>query len=366
MSSEPARLRIAALGQPRVVALRAHEGMSSLSRWHARVLWRDVGIDLGAMVGEVAALELADMDGSTRALERIIDRVGYVGPARDGWHAYELELVDFVWPLTLGSGYCIHQERTAQQVVAETLRAAGVDTARVVWRLGARYAQRVQCVQYGESDWAFVERVLADDGIAYWFEDGDRGQLLVLGDGVGAHEPIGGVRGPFADGAGTRAAQAAVHELRRVDRMTPEAVFVRDHDLRHPELPVDGAAGHGDLEHFELPSGLLVAEAAAARAAVRLQQLQRDAVRAVARTSCIRFEPGRLAQVDGVPDDLLEGEWLVAEVEHAVQPADRDAEATAYGAQVVLVPSSLDGRARPFRPAAPSGARAFTASRRPR
>lgn len=351
MRVDTASLHGPSFADARLIALAGREGMSTLSRWQARVLSPDVDIDLERAVGEAVSLVLGDADGSTRTLELLVAEAWYEGPARDGLHLYELTLVDFVWPLGLRSGYRNFVAQTPQQVVDLVLRDAGLAASRVEWRLRGRYVQRPQCVQYGESDWGFVERLLAEEGISYWFEHGDPGVRLVLGDDTSAHSDIQGVRVPFDEGDGMRGVQAAVHGVVRVERMAPEAVAVRDFDLRQPEVPVDGGAGSGSLEHFHFPAGVLVAEAAAARAAVRLDQLRRDACALEAESSCVRFEPGRWAQIDGVHDDLAEGRWLVTDVEHELRLADRSGgDAVAYRARVTLVPREIGGQPHVHRP----------------
>lgn len=96
--------------------------------------------------------------------------MAYEGAIPSG-HRYVLSLSSFASPLTLRAGYRMFVDKSANEIVAAVLRDAGIADDQVVWRLSERYPRRPQCVQNGETGWAFVERPLADEGIAYWFDD---------------------------------------------------------------------------------------------------------------------------------------------------------------------------------------------------
>jgi type VI secretion system secreted protein VgrG len=91
---------------------------------------------------------------------------------------------------------------------------------------------------------------------------------------------------------------------------------LRDVDVQRPAVPVDGEAGQGALEVFEYPSNLVIPEAAAARAKVRLQQLRRHAATLSAQSANARLRAGRVVEVTGAADDCFSGKFLITRVEH--------------------------------------------------
>ena len=191
------------LGVCRVVHVRGLESMNALPSWTADVLADEADVDLDSLGLARATLRLADDgDGPPREIPLVVTHAAYDGPYRDE-HRYVLELSADTWPLTLRSGYRIFQHKTTQEIIDEVLRDAGVPPTHLVWRLGGRYARRVQCVQYDESEWMFIERLLADEGISYWFDAHEGEPRIVFGDAPGSHEGIlGEVRVPFADASG--------------------------------------------------------------------------------------------------------------------------------------------------------------------
>ena len=196
-------------------------------------------------------------------------------------------------------------------IVDQVLRDAGVPAAQVVWRLSGEYETRLHTTQYGESDWAFVERMLAEEGVSYWFDFlDDQHPILVFGDDPASHEGMpGGTKLPFQD-AGGLVGPRHLSRLEIEQRLTTTAVQVRDYDVRAPDVYLDGKAGEGAFEHFEYPARVLTTRGAEQRAKVRLQQHERLKVLARGVCDCVRVQPGRVVELgEGVGERaLLAGE----------------------------------------------------------
>ncbi len=324
----------------RILRARGIEAVSALSRWELRILSADPDVDVEGIVGASIALRLVDeAEGTQRDMALIISDAAYVGEGRDGSH-YDLELGPPEGLLAHRSGYRIFLDKTTKEIVAEVLQDAGIAAGQVVWRLSAPYEKRLHCVQYDETEWSFIERLLAEEGISYWFEFDDSDKLvLVLADDKSAYEGIrGSVVVPYRDPSGA-VAYRHFFELGFTEAMTVTKVSVRDYDVRAPDVHVDGSAGTGDLEHFEYPANVLTQAAADARAKARLEQLQRFKLRGEGRSDCIRIQPGRVVEVSDCVDGWMNARYLVVEVEHTIdEPAPNDSTSRAYQNRAVLVP----------------------------
>ncbi|UQA63176.1 type VI secretion system Vgr family protein [Polyangium aurulentum] len=350
---EQAALACGALGDVTIVEARGIEAMSALPRWTVDVLSADPQLDLEALLWEPATLGLRDDLGGMREIPLLVTEARYGGAYRDG-HRYRLTLGVAAAALELRSGYRIFQDLTTQEIVARVLDDAGIATTDISFRLAGQYAVRTYCVQYGETEWAFLSRLLADEGINVWFDEKeDGGPLIVFGDAPTSHASIdGGMTLRFEDGSGMITTASAFFALERVAEMCHERVHVLDFDPRRPAVPTEGVAGEGALEYFEFPANVLHAEAAGARARSRLEQLQRLRVHLRGQSTCARLKPGRVVRIEGA-DEMFEGEFLLVEIEHQLLQASRNAagEARPYTNRALLVPHARD---RSFRPAPPS------------
>ncbi|MFO0590348.1 MAG: type VI secretion system tip protein TssI/VgrG [Polyangiaceae bacterium] len=335
----------------RLVLARGEEGMNRLSRWQVTFLTADVGLPLDSAIGAQAVLRLLDhREGSTRSIGLVVTDIAYEGAERGG-HRYVVDLAPFEHRLTLRAGYRVCLDKGTLPIVSDVLKDAGVPAGNIVPRLSGAYKSRVQCVQYNESDWGFVERLLADEGISYWFDyDDGKGGTLVLGDDPAAHDGVAPPTiFPFEDATGL-VHLASFHALEIEDVLVPTAVHVRDYDIRQPGVYIEGRSGTGPLEHFEYPACVADEEAAKVRASVRLDQLRRLETVARGATGSVRVQPGRVLDVAGCSDDSLNGRYLVIGVTHRFSRGYQQAEqATRYENHVSMVPAET----RAFRPEVP-------------
>ena len=351
MTALAVRLFCEALSDCPVVALSGHEAMDALSSWVVRVRVADE-IDARAALRTPALIVLVDADeGTERRIRLLVTEVrGELGRGRD--RVIELHLADPPALLEQRGGYRIFQEKITEQIVAEILKTAGIPAAALLPRLSDAYPLRTQCVQFAESEWAFIERLLSEDGISYWFDTSPEGEHhILLGDSAGAHDGLeGGATLPYLGALGSLKPNArGFTTLEWAEQVVTDRVELRDFDVRHPDVYLDGKAGDGPLAYFEYPAFVLTLEAAAQRAQRRLEQLGRDRISVQGETDCVRVQPGRLLEITGAGDALFDQHMLVTAVEHRFAEALRDGgDSIPYGNRVTLRPrKGGDGEARP-------------------
>lgn len=353
--NEQAILFCAPLGRVLVARLEGTEALNALPRFVVHVVGEDPEVDLDQVERARAELILRSGDGDhesgARRLDLMVEHVAYLGSGRDG-HRFRLDLTHRASLLLLRSDYRVFQKMSTRDIVEKVLGEVGIQHQ---FRLGARYSERRYCVQYGESYWGFLTRLLAEDGINYWFEVDESGQgVMVLGDWWISHDAaFGGDAFLFDDGAGDRPVNS-FHSLERTETLAHDRAQVRDYDVRQPDVFVEGTSGDGPLEYFEYPALVPHNEAATARAQVRLEQLCSGTVQLIGETACVRLVSGRRLFLEGASDEDLTGESLIVGLEHRVTQAGQGAgQASAYVCRATLVPVRED---RMFRPAIPTSA----------
>lgn len=349
---EQAMLSCESLGTVQVVRAHGVESMNAVPGWSFDVLSSDASVDLEGLLWAPVSVGLGDPNGGVREIRLQVTEAAYTGAHRDG-HRYRVVLGAMTTPLEKRFGHRIFQDLTAHEIAVKLLDGAGIAAADLSLRLAGQYAKRTYTVQYGETEWGFLTRLLADDGINYWFDQTEDGApLLVFGDAPTSHPSIeGDMTVRFEDTSGLVAPASAFSRLKRVAEMAHDRAQVLDFDVRHPSVPIEGIAGDGALEYFEFPANVLHSEAARARAKVRLEQLRRFQLRLEGQSSCARLQPGRVVRIEGAADDAFKGDFLIVEVEHHVRQATRNAaEGSPYSNRVLMVPFETD---RAFRPALP-------------
>lgn len=135
--------------------------------------------DVQTLLGKTATVEL-NVAGSKRFFHGIVNSVTELGATNDGGsNLYNLTLVPKLWLMSLSAHNRIFEAKTVVDVVKEVAAAYGESLD--AGKLGA-YPKREIITQFGESDLDFVQRLLAEEGIAYYFKHGNGSCTWVLID----------------------------------------------------------------------------------------------------------------------------------------------------------------------------------------
>ena len=212
----------------------------------------------------------------------------------------------------------IFQQKSIPEIVQQVL-----DEGQVKYdaRLQGSYPPRDYCVQYRESDFDFVSRLLEEAGIFYFFRHTQDAHELVLGDAPSVHTPILGEPAiAFRDPAGMTADEECVFEFTGKMEVLPGAVALRDFDFVRPslDLTVDSQASDGDtaLEVYDYPGKYEDPGLGKNVALVRLEELRAPAQVARGQTVSRRLETGCTFQLTGHAEPELNQDYLLLSVTH--------------------------------------------------
>ncbi len=119
-----------------------------------------------SILGAAGVLTM-NAQGGARRVQGIVSRVA-VAAVDEEKHlsTYVVRLVPRLWTLGIRKNSRIFQDRTVLEIVTEVLDGAGVAHA---WRVAGRHGKRPYSVQYHETDLDYVARLLAEEGIYYFF-----------------------------------------------------------------------------------------------------------------------------------------------------------------------------------------------------
>lgn len=148
-------LRVPSLGDPiSVSSFRGHEELSALFRFDIRLTSPDLdGALAAALLDAPASLIFHDADGATRAVHGLIARAASHGRFLNDRQSVQITLVPALWRLRRRRTRRIFQERSTLEIAAILFTEWGV-TGRVAVERAT--PKRDYCVQYDESDYAFL------------------------------------------------------------------------------------------------------------------------------------------------------------------------------------------------------------------
>jgi type VI secretion system secreted protein VgrG len=162
-----------------VTAYYGEEFVSCLFHYRIELRSTNPAIDLRSLTGQSACLEIALTGGQSRFVHGVIGRASQTG-IDAGAALYALELRPWLWLLTMNADCRIFQNLSTPDIVRSVF--SGLGFTAFADRLESPYQPREYCVQYGETSFDFVARLLEEEGIFYFFEHTQQGHTLVLAD----------------------------------------------------------------------------------------------------------------------------------------------------------------------------------------
>ena len=337
-------------------------------------LFSVVGFKLTERLSEVfqGHLELASTDPSIQAaeiLEQPVDLViwqdsmplrrftGVVnefvrGDAGHRRTRYELIIQPPLWRLGLMHNSRIFQTQGTDTIVRTLLEERGIIDS--IFDLKRTPEQREYCVQHRESDLAFLERLAAEEGWHYRYEqgsvDGDTQSALIIADHHGDAPKL--EPAAYNAKAGGSTQRPAVYRFRYEERVRVASVAMKDYTFRNPAYALMHEHASGDLkhredyQHFDYPGRFKADASGQPFTEARLQSLRNDASTASGESNRPDFSPGAKVELTEHDSDNLNREWLLTSIIHTgTQPQaleeEGGSEPTTYHNQFKAIPADL-------------------------
>jgi type VI secretion system secreted protein VgrG len=336
--------------------LSGREEVSRPFRFDMSLLAESDQIALEDMLGTAMTVTLDLVEGGERHLHGIVCHAAYGGT--EGIFArYQVCLVPWLWFLTRSHDCRIFQELNAVDIVKSVL--GDYDIADFEERLSGSYETREYCVQYRESDFDFVSRLLESEGIAYYFKHEEDRHVLILADGDAAYESFPSYEEvpyfPREDQA--RRERDHVYEWRMTGDVQPGVYVHTSFDFKKPKAdleakldqPMTHALGEGEVydypgPHVELGHGDAIARR-------RLEAMLAQHHRVQGEGTAAGLASGHTFELTRNPREDQNREYLVLSVEHEIWADEYRSQAPDGGEEVYLCRFAAMPSDRPFRPA---------------
>ncbi|WP_427184040.1 type VI secretion system Vgr family protein [Bordetella bronchialis] len=341
--------------QLRFRAMHGAETLSQLFEFEVDLLAESYTLDMKALLGKPMTLEILTASGTPRYLGGEITRCVLVGRDTDGGrhYVYRATLRPWLWYLTQTSDSKIFQNKSVPDVIREVLKDYRYP---VDYKLADRYRTWEYCVQYQETDFAFVSRLMEHEGIYYWFRHEKDKHILVLTDDITQHEAVAGYEHIPYYGPDRNAVprEDYIHEWEVAEQITPGAFATTDYHPLTPAASLEarrnnpGPHDNGDLEMYEWQGGYTNPEDAEHYTRVRLESLQCQ--REQGRGSCNArgLAPGRLFTLRNHPRQAENREYLVVGAYYRLREggyATGSGEPATFDIDFVVLPASVQFRA---------------------
>lgn len=335
--------------------LTGHEAISRMFQFHLTALSEDASIQGSQIIGQSVTINITQSDDSQRYFNGIVSH--FACPGKEGdMTRYELQVVPKLWLLTRYADCRIFHNMQGPDIIKSVLDHRGISYQA---SLQGSYRKLEYCVQYRETDFNFISRLMEQYGIFYFFKHEDGAHTMMLGDSNSVHTELPDMASAsFNLAGGGLDAGDVVNSWSFGNELRSGKVSLTDYnfttsatDLFAEETTIHSMADNSSMELFDYPGLNLTASEGKATTKIRMQE--EECVYAFGRGSgvCRAFTSGYKVDLQQHPIEAMNKSYLLTEVRHSAsvtrsyrnevgQPDDF------YSNEFSCIPSDL-----PFRPA---------------
>jgi len=260
------------------------EALGRLPEFRVELASERGDIPIADVLGTALTVSIDLPAGGQRHFHGIVTQFSYQG-WRDDKPSYLAIVHPALWLLTRATNCRIFQDHGALEIVKAVLAEYGGLVALKDSLLASTPAPRSYCVQYRESDFNFVCRLLEEEGIYFYFTHREGGHTMVLADGYGAHQPVAGYATIlFRDEElGSDPLKETVNRFAPGGEIQASIVTLDDFDFEKASASTSGSLlvkanlpapfGQQRYEHYDYPGRYTAARAGNELARARIEAL---------------------------------------------------------------------------------------------
>ncbi|CDG19895.1 VgrG [Xenorhabdus poinarii G6] len=295
------------------------EGFSQSFSLHVGLASADPAIDFPAVLDRSATLTITQDGIEQRSITGMVARFEQ---GNTGLHqtTYQMTICPDLWRTTLRQNSRIFQQQDIATILTTLLKEHNIRD--VIFSLRHPHPAREFCVQYQESDFAFLQRLTAEEGIFYFFECSNGRNTLVFADDCGSVPP--GIMIPYQPGDVSTVGEPAISSLTCSAQVRPAQVQLKDYTFKNPAWPAEFHQQMRDenlqqlyYEHYDYPGRFKDEAHGKDFTRYRLEALRSDAVTGQGSGHAIALQPGKLFILDNHPREDLNQSWQTVSASHS-------------------------------------------------
>jgi len=172
-------------------SFQGEEQISGLFHYRLELLSQDDSIVFSQIVGQKVTITIQLPGGSDKQyMNGVVGRFSQAGKSAH-FTTYFADVYPWLWLLTMNSNYQIFQNKSVPDIIKKVFSDLGFTDFKD--SLTKTYSTREFCVQYGETAFNFVSRLMESEGIFYFFDHSSSTHTLVLADDSSAYLSMPGL-----------------------------------------------------------------------------------------------------------------------------------------------------------------------------
>jgi type VI secretion system secreted protein VgrG len=331
----------------RIKRFSGSEGLSELYFFDVDLDEVEELVDVAKVMGTVATLAIGQDEGRGRLVSGIVQSVQQLDRRDDGAIRYRVRLVPLLSLLTLRTDCRIFHEKNVRTIIEKVFESADLTDFKFV--LARDHPDREYCVQYCETDYAFISRLMEEEGLYFFFEHEEDKQVVVITDSSDLHSPCPNLppirywqaagsekssRDTLSDWNHHRSIHSSGFSLKSYSFESPSDIL----QVRAATVSDNPLADYHEV--FDYPGKYKASNVGEQLAQVRMESLETASAQVTACSGSTEICSGFTFNLSHHFQDSANGDYLITRVEHEMdeEAAPRKNEPDIYRNRLTCVP----------------------------
>ncbi len=298
-----------------------HEAISRLFSFQLDLLSDQGPIDFAQIIGKNVTISVTQADDTPRYFNGMVSHFAQSGADARFTH-FQMEVVPWTWMLTRYADCKIFHNKKVNEVIEQVFSDRGFQDYTLL--LNGDYSPMEYCVQYRETDFNFISRLMEQNGIFYFYQHEKGKHTMVIADSATAHEPC-----PGQTSAGYNLVSGGIDEADVINSWILEQQLrsgkytLTDYNFTTPsanltatEPSVIEVGGNSGFEIFDYPGEYTTRGDGAGFAKLRMQEEEAGHLVASGSSVCRAFTSGYKFNLTDHYQNTMNVSYVLTEVQH--------------------------------------------------
>jgi type VI secretion system secreted protein VgrG len=333
-----------------------HEAISRLFSFRLDLLSEEKEpIDFSQIIGKNVTISVTCCDNKVRYFNGMVSQFGQSSSDARFIH-YQMEVVPWTWMLSRYADCKIFHNKTVEDIIKQVFAARGFTDYR--FALTGSYSPMEYCVQYRETDFNFISRLMEQNGIFYFFQHEQAKHTMVISDTATVHELC-----PEQNSAGYNLVSGGIDDADVINSWSLEQQLrsgkytLTDYNFKTPstsllatEATIVSVGGNSNFEIFDYPGEYPTRTDGTTFAKLRMQEEEAAHLAASGSSVCRAFSTGYKFTLTDHPCGSMNASYVLTEIQHVASTGGSygtgGGSGDSYSNHFTCIPDTV-----PFRPA---------------
>jgi type VI secretion system secreted protein VgrG len=337
-------------------SMTATEELGRLFEFELKLLSREPNLKFEDLLGQNVTVRLNLPDDEIRYFNGFVSQFSQEGVFED-FNAYSMTVHPWLWFLTRCSDCRIFQQKKVPDIIKEVFGDHGFTDYEE--SLAGEYRTWEYCVQYRETDFNFVSRLMEQEGIYYYFKHEIDKHILVLSDSVSSHEPFPGYEKLpyYPPGEDQFRERDHIYDWNISQQVQPGVCVLNEFDFTRPKANLEVKASiqrehaRAKMEIFDYPGEYIETGDGETYARARIEELQAEHEQIQGQGNARGLSVGSLFELTDYLREDQNREYLIVSANHQLESdAYSSGSASEAGEAYSCNFNAVDSK-QPYRPA---------------